>query len=133
MQRFSVRYIPFSPDNRKQIVFVHYAEDGFGIMMDSVSLQPDMYPAVAIGTSAFFLALADLLSQRQILCRYLHPFNIPIVTAAGDTKEAAHLADAILLPVAVDYLIFDAGLHSFPVSERKSRSNSFSILSRCIS
>ena len=35
--------------------------------------------------------------------------------------------------MTVDHLVFDAGLHSLPVSERKSRSNAFSIFSRCIS
>ena len=95
--------------------------------MDSVSIEPDMHSPVAIGAFAFCLALTNLLGQWEILCRYLHSLYISIVAAAGDAEEAAHLADAVLLPVAVDHLVFDAGLHSFPVSERKSRINSFSI------
>lgn len=95
--------------------------------MDSVPLKPDVHSPVAIGALTFCLALTDLLSQWYVLCRYLHSFHIPIVAAARDTKETAHLADAVLSPVPVDHLILDAGLHSFPVSERKSRSNSFSI------
>ena len=101
--------------------------------MDSVSIEPDMHSPVAIGAFAFCLALTNLLGQWEILCRYLHSLYISIVTTARDAEEAAHLADAVFLPVAVDHLVFDAGLHSFPVSERKSRSNSFSIFSRCIS
>ena len=101
--------------------------------MDSVSFQPNVHPSVAVGALAFALALADLLGQRQILGRSLHSLYIPVVAAAGNAEEPTHLADAILLPVTVDHLVFDAGLHSFPVSERKSRSNAFSIFSRCIS
>ena len=101
--------------------------------MDSAPFQPDMYSAVSVGVPALGLTLADLLSQRQIPRRYLHSLYIPIVAAAWDAEEAAHFANAVLSPVTVDYLVFDVGLHPFPVSERKSRSNSFSILSRCIS
>lgn len=96
-------------------------------MIDSVPLQPDVHSPVAIGALAFCLTLTDLLGQRHVLCRYLHSFQIPIVATARDAEETAHLADAVLFPVPVDHLILDAGLHSFPVSERKSRSNSFSI------
>ena len=101
--------------------------------MHSVPLQPDMYSAVSVGVPALGLTLADLLSQRQIPRRYLHSLYIPIVAAAGDTEETAHLADAIHLPVTVDHLVFDAGLHSFPVSKRKSRNNSTSIFNRLFS
>ena len=130
---FTVFHIPPSPNNREQTVFIHDSENRFRIVVYSVPLQPDLYSTVAIGTPALNLALADLLGQREIFCRYLHSLYIPIIAAAGDAEKAVHLADAVLLPVTVDYLVFDAGLHSFPVSERKSRSNSFSILSRCIS
>lgn len=41
--------------------------------------------------------------------------------------------DAVLLTVTVDNLILYACLHSFPVSERKSRNSSFSIFKRRIS
>ena len=90
--------------------------------MDSVSLQPDLYSAVAVGVPAFGLTLADLLGQWQILCGFLHSLYKPIVAAARDAEEMAHLADAVFSPVPVDYFVLDAGLHSFPVSERKSRS-----------
>ena len=101
--------------------------------MDSVSFQPDMHSPVAIGASAFNLAFSDLLGQGQILCRDLHPFDISIVAATWDAEEPAHLTDTVLLPVMVDHLIFNAGFHSFPISERKSRNNSFSIFNRLIS
>ena len=101
--------------------------------MDSLSFQPNVYSPVAIGALAFCLALTDLLGQRQILCRNLHSLCIPIVAAARDAEKAAHFTDAVLLTMTVDYLVFDAGLHSFPVSERKSRSNSTSIFNRLFS
>ena len=82
MQRFSVLHIPFSPNDRKQTVFIHHSENGFGIVMDSVSLEPDMHSPVAIGAFAFCLALTNLIGQGEILCRYLHSFYIPIVAAA---------------------------------------------------
>ena len=82
MKCFSVLHIPPSPNNRQQTVFIHHFENSFGIVMYSMSVQPDMYSAVAIGTPALNLALADLLGQRQILCRQLYASHIPIVTAA---------------------------------------------------
>ena len=102
-------------------------------MMDPVPLQPDLHSPVAIGALALRLALTDYLSQRQILFRNLHSFYILIVSAAWDTEEPAHLADAVPLLMTVDHFVFDAGLHSFPMSERKSRSNSTSIFNRLFS
>ena len=101
--------------------------------MDSVPLKPDVYSPVAISISAFDLAFMDPFSQRQILCRCVHSLYESIVAAAGDAKETAHLADAVLFPMAIDYPILDAGLHFLPVSERKSRINSFSIFNRLFS
>ena len=130
VQRFTVLHIPFSSNNRQQAVFVHHPENSFRIVVYSMSLQPDMHSAITIGAPALSLAFADLLSQHQILCRNLHSFHIPIVAAARDAEKTAHIADAVLLSVTVDYLIFDTGLHSLPVSERKSRSSLFSIFNR---
>ena len=101
--------------------------------MDTVPLQPDMYSAVAVGIAAQGLTYSDLFRQRQLLRRDVHTPDIVIVSAAGYLKEAAHLADAVFLPVTVDPFVFDACFHPFPVSERKSRMSSFSIFSRCIS
>ena len=48
-------------------------------------------------------------------------------------KRAMIEAEDKFLPVAINDLVFDAGLHSFPVSERKSRRSSTSIFSRLFS
>ena len=101
--------------------------------MNSVPFQPNMHSAVAAGVPACGLAFADLFGQREILCRHLHSLYIPIVTTARDAEEAAHFADAVLLPVTVYHLVFYAGLHSFPVSERKPRNSSTSIFNRLFS
>ena len=82
MESFSVFHVPLSSNYRQQTVFVHYSENRFRVMMDSVSLQPDIHPSVAVGLSAFVLALTDLLSQGEILCRYLHSLYKPVVAAA---------------------------------------------------
>ena len=92
-----------------------------------------MNTAVSVGAPAFCLAFSDLLGQRQILCREIHALNVAVISASGYTKETAHFADAILFPVTIDDLVFNADLHSFPVSERKSRSSSFSIFKRIFS
>ena len=133
MDSFSVLHIPFSPNNRKQTVLIHHSENGFGIVMDSMSFQPDMYSSVTISTSAFSLAFADLLSQRQIFSRDFHPIDIPVVATARHTEKPTHLTDAVLFPVPIDHLVFDDGLHPFLVCERKSRINSFSIFNRLFS
>ena len=130
MQSFSILHIPPSANNGQQIVFVHHSEYRFGIAMCSVSLQPDVYPAVPVSISALCLTLFDLLGQRQILCRDVHAMDIVVIPAARHTEEAAHLTDAVFLPMTVDYFVFDDRLHSLPVSKRKSRSNAFSIFNR---
>lgn len=86
-----------------------------------------MHSAVAVGAAAFNLARSNLLSQRQILCRYVHAIDIVIVSASGYTKEASHFTDTVLLLMTVDNFIFDAGFYFLSVSERKSRNNSTSI------
>ena len=82
VQCLTILHIPFSSYDRQQIVFVHHFEDCFRIVMNALSFQPNMHSAVAIGVSAFTLALAYLLGQRKIPCRNLHPLYIPIVSAA---------------------------------------------------
>ena len=79
----------------------------FGVAMDAVPFQPNMYSAVAVGTFAFCLTFPDFLCQRQILCRDVHAPDIVIVSAAGCLKEAAHLTDAVFLSVTVDYFVFE--------------------------
>ena len=133
VQCFSVFYIPLSADNGQQVVFVHHSQHCFGVAMDTVSFQPDMYSAIAVSAAAPRLTFPDFLCQRQILCRDIHAPDIVIISAAGYFEETTHLADAVFPPVTVDYFVFDAYFHFFPVSERKSRMSSFSIFSRCIS
>ena len=60
---FAILHVPLSSNNRKQIVFVHYSKNCFGIAMNFASPQPDMYSAVAVSASAFGLAFTDLLGQ----------------------------------------------------------------------
>ena len=133
VERLSILHISFSPNDRKQTILIHHSKHSFRIMMDSVPFQPDMDPAVAVDTPTFSLAFTNLLGQRQILCRYLHSFYIPIITAAGNAEETAHFTDVIFLTVTIDHLVFGAGFHSFPVSERKSRIRSFSICNAFLS
>ena len=101
--------------------------------MNTFAFQPNVYSAVAVGASTLSLTYSNLFSQRQILCRNIHSFYLVVVSAAGHTEETAHLTDTVSRPMAIDYLVFDAGFHSFPVSERKSRRSSTSILSRLFS
>ena len=86
-----------------------------------------------IGAAALSLTYSELLSQRQISCRYVHALDIVIIATSGHAKEAAHLTDAVLFLMSVNDFILDAGLHSFPENERKSRNSSFSIFKRRIS
>ena len=111
----------------QKAVFSHNTEDRLGVMVDSLPLQPDVDAAVSISFSAGSLAFADLLCKRQISCRRIHPLNKIIVSASGYLKEAAHRRNGILIFVSLDDTILHAGPHFLSVSERKSRSSSFSI------
>ena len=133
MQSFSVFHIPLPPHNGKQAVFIHNSEHSFGIAVDFVPLEPNVHSAVAVGLLAFSLALPDLLGQRQIFCRFIYSFHIAVIAAARDAKDMAHFSDAVLSPMPVNDIVFDAGFHFLSVSERKSRSNSFSIFKRLFS
>ena len=77
--------------------------------------------AVAVGIAAQGLTYSDLFRQRQLLRRDVHTPDIVIVSAAGYLKEAAHLADAVFLPVTVDHFVFDACFHPFPVAVFRSK------------
>ena len=98
-----------------------------------VLLQPDLHTTIAVGLAALFLALTDLLSQRQIPCRHVHSFDVIVISAARNVEETAHLTDGILISMTVDHHILNFGLHILSVSERKSRNNSFSIFRRWFS
>ena len=59
--------------------------------------------------------------------------NEIIVSASGYLKEAAHNGYRIFLSVPVDHCVFCPWPHFLPIERRKSRNNSFSILSRLFS
>ena len=101
--------------------------------MNPLSLKPNMHSTVAVSSSIFFLALSDLFSKRQILRRNIHSCYKTIITTSGHIEEAAHFTNRILILVTIDHHIFYAGSHFLPVSERKSRNNSFSIFRRLFS
>ena len=86
-----------------------------------------MYSAIPVGLTALFLTFPYFFSQRQIPCRYIHSWYIPVIPASGHMKEPAHFTDRVFICMTVDHHIFYACSHFLSVSERKSRSNSFSI------
>ena len=133
MQMLSVFPIFLSSNHRQKAIFLHHAQYGLRIAMDTIPLQPDVYTTVAVGFAALLLAFPDFLRQRKIPCRNVHSFHIIVISTARNIEKSAHLADGILLFVTVDHHIFDFRLHILSVSERKSRNNSFSIFRRLFS
>ena len=112
---------------------VHHSKNGFEITMDPVPFKPAVCSSVTVDTPACSPARADLLGQRQILCRHVHPLYKSIVAAMGDAEKTTHPADAVLSPMTIDSPIPDAGLPFLPVSERRSRINSFFTFKRLFS
>ncbi len=82
VQSFSLFHIPPSSHDRKQAIFIHDSKNSFGIAVNLLLFEPNMYSAVPIGLLAFSLALPDLLSQIQIFRRNIHPFHIAVIAAA---------------------------------------------------
>ena len=93
VQIFSVIAVFPAPNLGKQIVFLHDAKHGLGILMYSLSFKPYMDSAVAIGTMTVLLAFSDLIGKRKIPCGRIHSFDIVIVAASRHLKEPAHLAN----------------------------------------
>ena len=60
MQMFSVFAVFLSPSHRQQVIFLHNSEYRFGVVMDTVAFQPDMYSAVTVGFSTTLLAFPNL-------------------------------------------------------------------------
>ena len=89
-----------------------------------------MHSAVTISLAALILTFPYFLCQGKIPCRYIHSWNISIISASWYSKEPAHLTYGISSFMSVDYHIFYACPHFLSVSERKSRINSFSISNR---
>ena len=123
----SVMLISLSPDNRKQMIFLHDSQHRLGVSMNAFALKPYLHSPVPICLFALLLTELDLIGQRQIPIRDLHSFYVIVIAASGHFKESAHLADRILVLVPVDHQVFDPCSHFLPVSERKSRISSFSI------
>ena len=132
VQAISVMLIFLSSDNGKQIVFLHYTQHRLRIPVDSLSIKSYLYSPIPIRLPDFCLTGTDLLCQRQIPIRLLHPFHVIVISTPGYPEEPAHLADRIFLFMSIDYQVFYACSHFLPVSERKSRISSFSISSDLI-
>ena len=82
MQILAIITVFLSPDNRKQILFLHNTENCLGILMDALPFKPYMHSTVAVGAVAMLLTLPNLLGKRQISCRYIHSFDIIIVATS---------------------------------------------------
>jgi hypothetical protein len=60
VQLFShLSVFPVTADLGKQIILLHNAQNRFGIPVNTPLLQPDMYSAVAISSSAGLLAFRN--------------------------------------------------------------------------
>lgn len=97
MQGISAFFVLFSAYYRQQIVLIHNSQNCFRISERTVSLQPNMYSAIAVGAATLGLTFTNKLGKRQILCRNIHSLYIVVVPTSGYAEEAAHLANAVLL------------------------------------
>ena len=131
MQIFIVITVFLAANHRKQIVLLHNTKHRFRLLMYSLPFKPYMHPAVTISAVAVFLTRSNLLGKRKIPCRYIHSFDIVIVTTSRHLKEPAHFANPIFVLMAIDHHILYTCPHFLSVSERKSRMSSFSI-SNCL-
>ncbi len=98
-------------------------------MVDSLTLKPQVHPTIAVSLMASILVLFDFLCQSCILLNLSQSLHIGVVAASGHTEKLTHNRNGICCPVTVDDLILKSRSHILSVSERKSRSNSFSIFS----
>ena len=99
---------PFSgtPNLRKQAIFLHDPQDGFGVVVDALPLQPQVHPAIAVGLKAFVLLLCNALGKGCVLLRPAQPTHKAIVSASRYPKETAHRDDRELLVVAMYDRVF---------------------------
>lgn len=65
----------------QEFVFAHNPQYCLGAMMDSLALQPDMYPAIAVSSSTMFLALGNLAGQCFIPVGFVHSLYVVVVAA----------------------------------------------------
>ena len=120
-------------DFGQQTVAFHKSEDGFGILVAAVLVQPELHSAIAVCIFAAFLLTCNLIHDFLIWIWPVHSLNVRIIPTSGNAKESAHSVNGMCLPVTVNYSIFYPGAHSLSADCRKSRSNSFSIFKRSIS
>lgn len=120
-------------DFRQQTVAFHKSEDGFGILVAAVLVQPELHSAIAVGILTPFLLTCNLIYDCLIRVWLAQSLNIRIIPASGNAKESAHPVNGMVLPVTVYYSIFYPVAHSLSMDCRKSRSNSFSIFKRSFS
>ena len=123
VQRISVMLVFSATYYSKKVIFTHNTKNCFWILMHALPFQPDMYSAVSISVAALLLTLLYRLLQRQIFGRSIKSVYKIVIATSGHFEEATHFTDRITILVTLDYLIFYRGFHSFPISERKSRSS----------
>ena len=126
---------PFSapPDLGQQIVLLHYSQNRFGISADAAGCQRELHSSVSIGAPAFLLLSTYCLRQICIPVRLAQAMNERVVSASGNAEKLTHDGHRVLLPMTIDNSILYRRPHILSVHCRKSRSNSFSILSRLFS
>ena len=117
----------------QQAVAFHKSEDGFGILVAAVLVQPELHSAIAVGILTPFLLTCNLIYDCLIRIWLVQSLNIRIIPASGNAKKSAHSVNGMVLPVTVYYSIFYPVAHSLSMDCRKSRSNSFSIFKRSFS
>ena len=96
-------------------------------------LQHQPHPAVAIGMKAALPLLRDDFRKSRVFLRPAQSMDKLIISASGYLKEAAHNGYWIFVSMPVDHCVFCPWPHFLSMEHRKSRNNSFSILSRLFS
>ena len=99
-------------------------------MMDPLTFQPELHPAIAIGLETVLLLCLEFLCQQGILFGLPRVLHIVIVTASGHAEESAHDRYGVCCPVLADHMVFERWSHFLSVSERKSHNSLFSISRR---
>ena len=88
-------------DFRQQAVAFHKSEDGFGILVAAVLVQPELHSAIAVGILTPFLLTCNLIYDCLIRVWLAQSLNIRIIPASGNAKESAHPVNGMVLPVTV--------------------------------
>ena len=85
-------------DFRQQTVAFHKSEDGFGILVVAVLVQPELHSAIAVGILTPFLLTCNLIYDCLIRVWLAQSLNIRIIPASGNAKESAHPVNGMVLP-----------------------------------